>query len=338
MMNQLSSSLLKYQSPYCHCVVEGDSTVCYPRCRVIVYCSGDYVAPDWLAHNTSCLHIQQAQRDADEELSKLQSKCHRCFLDISVEPDHFWEWKDIRSYIQAKRRLIDALCNIPTERALQTALQHGLDILRLNTSDNMDVKLIIPDIMIRLDMDFEAEDFIRRFSTVSSTCQYAWAHLDLVLPEPQGEKIVECRMEMDLVDECMPLAFKLALVLLKLRLLFCLRDLQNALALLPIFPPEIVRLIQDHLAAPAVKSNPRLWKAIRAGSSLHEEMSRLENELHRMFEATGAHKPNLWPALAVSKELSTADTRLTSLPSRHAWIGTRGALKWIREKIELANL
>ena len=337
-MNQLSSFLLRDQSSFYHPVVKGDSIIRGSSCRVSSYCSGDHQAIDWSPHETSCLAIQQAQRENDIELRKLQLKCHRCFSFQSTEPDHFWEWRDIRSYVQAKRRLIDTLCNMPTENALQTALQHGLDILRLNPGDNMDVKLVIPDIMIRLDMDLEAHDFIHRFRTVSATCQYAWAHLDLALPELHLEQSVDDSVETDVLDECVPLAFKTTLLLLKLRLLLWLQDLQNATILLPILPPEIVRLIQDHLATPAVMSTPGLWKAIRAGSSLHEEILRLKKQLHRMFAAIEAHEPNFWSALAMSQEPPGRDIRVSSLQSRDAWTETRGALQWIREKTQLANL
>lgn len=338
-MIQSHTPLLEDRCSHCHRAIESCGTINCTGCEVASYCSHDHQAADEPNHNPLCTSVQEARIEVEQQLRQLQSKCQLCFSvpSTDIEPDHshFWEWRDIRCYIQAKRHLINTLCEILTEPALRNALHHALDILRLNPCDNMDTKLIIPDIMIRLGMDSEAQEFIRRSRTVSPTCQYAWAHLDLVLPEPRAEKEEEGPVLIEWLDECVPLPFKVALVLLKLRLLFCLQDLEYAMMLLPIFPPEIVRLVQDNLVGPGIMSNSELWKALRAGSGFREDIERIEKELHSVFEVVRTDQPEFWSSLCNPGGSRERSNRIDPLQSRQTWKDTPGALVWVQQKLEL---
>jgi hypothetical protein len=210
------------------------------------------------------------------------------------------------------------------------ALHYGHDILLLNPCDNLDVKFLIPGIMMRLGMDAEAHGFIKRHRQVSPGCQYAWAHLDLVLPEPQTEGKGEEQASIEWLDQGVPLAFKAALILLSLRLLLCLRDLENATMLRPRLPLELVHLIQNDLVTAVVVNDSRLRRDIRAGISLHDRIAALEKELVNMFEVVRAQEPFFWQRLVQPTVSKEAQTNFALEQSNQAWLETPGAFRWMQ--------
>jgi hypothetical protein len=223
---------------------------------------------------------------------------------------------------------------VPTERALRIALHYSHDILRLNPCDNLDVKFLIPGIMMRLRMDTEVHEFIRRHRQVSPGCQYAWAHLDLVIPEPPTEGKGEEQASIEWLDQCVPLPFKAALILLSLRLLLCLRDLENATMLRPRLPLELVHLIQNDLVTAVVVNESRVWRDIRAGISLHDRIAALEKELVDMFEVVKAQEPLFWRRLIQPTVTQEARTKFALEQSNQAWLETPGALRWMQLMVQ----
>jgi hypothetical protein len=329
-------SVLGDQCFFCHKVVKTGPAPGCPGCHAVIYCSPEHQSADRPSHEAACLSIQQTQHEGDEELSKLQTKCHQCFNDKDAEPDHFWEWRDIRSFIQARHRLVVLLCKIQSEQALRIALCYSLDILRLNPGDNLDVRFLVPSIMTRLGMDQEASEFIRRYRQVSPNCQYAWAHLDMVLPEPKTEESNEDLIPAEWLDECVPLSFKAALTLLRLRLLFCLRDLEHATMLASRVPPEIVRLVRDNLVTGGVVRDSELWKEVKVGESLRDRITGLEKQLEEMFEAVKGHSRDFWMCLIQHRPFEAVDS-LALGQTRDSWIETPGAVDWIQAKARAAN-
>ena len=73
---------------------------------------------------------------------------------------HFWDIADTRTYMRVRHSHVGALLEIKNRTAVQTALDHLLDMLRLNRKDNMGVRDLIPALYIRLDQDQECYDFL----------------------------------------------------------------------------------------------------------------------------------------------------------------------------------
>ena len=140
----------EYQCPSCCRFFEIDAIQSCHGCRVGLCCNQNAQSTDKLSHQSTCFSIQKALNEIDKEFIQLQTRCYQCFNDPDAEPDHFWEWRDIRSYIQAQYRFVLLLCRISTTPALRTAIDHSLDILRLDPGDNLDVRFLVPNIMIRL--------------------------------------------------------------------------------------------------------------------------------------------------------------------------------------------
>ena len=73
----------------------------------------------------------------------------------------FWGLPDTRDYMRARFGLIEALLNVVTKEAVQEAHDHMMDLLRLNHSDNMGLRFLLPAMQIRLSKDYEAYRYIK---------------------------------------------------------------------------------------------------------------------------------------------------------------------------------
>lgn len=73
----------------------------------------------------------------------------------------FWGYKGTRNYMTAKNELILELAKVNTKLAVQTALDHALDIIRLNPQDNMCVCSYVPSFFLRLGQDQECYAFCK---------------------------------------------------------------------------------------------------------------------------------------------------------------------------------
>lgn len=60
------------------------------------------------------------------------------------EAGHFWGIDETRDYMRARYALVEALRKIETKTAVQAAGDNVEDLLRLNRSDNMGVRVCLP--------------------------------------------------------------------------------------------------------------------------------------------------------------------------------------------------
>lgn len=74
---------------------------------------------------------------------------------------HFWGIPDTRDYMRARYAHVEALLEVQTRTAVARALEHTLDLFRLNRSDNLGVRNLVPSLSIRLGRDQECYDFLK---------------------------------------------------------------------------------------------------------------------------------------------------------------------------------
>ncbi|KAL8976145.1 MAG: hypothetical protein Q9205_007795, partial [Flavoplaca limonia] len=72
-----------------------------------------------------------------------------------------------------------AILEIKTLDAVSSAAEHVRDMLRLNRSDNMGVRDMLPALYVRLGRDQDAYDFIKWNGTTGSSRYYDWGNMDL---------------------------------------------------------------------------------------------------------------------------------------------------------------
>jgi hypothetical protein len=133
-------------------------------CKVRVYCGREHQVSDRDAHKKACNSIKKAQHTLD--LKEQELRAHPG--DFMTPPNlfeegvgHFWGIHETRPYMRARYALIESLLKIKTSHAVQSALNHALDMLRLCRGDNIGVRDCIPAMFLRLGKDQACYDFIK---------------------------------------------------------------------------------------------------------------------------------------------------------------------------------
>lgn len=81
--------------------------------------------------------------------------------------------------MRARFFLADELRRIGSLDGVREGLYHLKDMLRLCRGDNLDVRSLVPALMLQLDQDQECYDFIKWYSTEGQRGGYDWGDVDL---------------------------------------------------------------------------------------------------------------------------------------------------------------
>ncbi|KAH6993259.1 hypothetical protein EDB82DRAFT_555452 [Fusarium venenatum] len=262
--------------PYNHCSLpsgclagfQSASLLQCAGCHVINYCGKPHQKADWRRHKVQCIVIKQQREKLAAEEAKLRTEPDE---DTNGEnpfdskAGQFWVFKSTPPYMLARFNLMSAILNVRTGEAVQAALDHALDMVRLCRGDNQGVRSHVPALHLRLGNDQEAYDFIKWYAVVPDE-DYDWG--DASLPfldlheqdafEPVFEKTHYCDV-----------SFTVALTLIKIRLMQDLDSLhafnillqrpdivaqENYLELMTQLRAQIMQLYKQ-----AKKDNPRFW-------------------------------------------------------------------------------
>lgn len=276
-------------------------------CQVVYYCGGDHQDIDREFHEAGCSKTKEARETLEKEGKAL---C-RMVDDGSVPDDLFVEGigffgavPPTEPYILARYQLANTLLLYfggagGLVDAVQTALDHLLDIFWLNRGDLKGVRLVVPALFIRLNKDQEAYDFIKWCSTTGSPVYFDWNDWNHYAwdvdgafrevegadaLEPPGNWAHELRSEMSL---------NLALTLIKVRILLnLLAALNTTRALQGSVPEEIIELIREQLVEGIVQSRPEI---LRAGT---EEIARrveaIKAQITDLYKMVNTYNPHVW--------------------------------------------
>jgi hypothetical protein len=142
--------------------------------------------------------------------------------------------------MRARFHLADALRETKTLDGTAESLSHFRDMMRLCRSDNMGVRDVVPALMLQLDEDQAAYDFIKWYETSGNSPTYDWGDMDLPFLDVKDANVLESPdwLPMEHGD----VNFLATLLLLKLKILV---DVLN------------IRLTRKVLAAKAFL--PDLW-------------------------------------------------------------------------------
>lgn len=104
---------------------------------------------------------------------------------------HFWGILDTRDYMRARHFVAWELQHLTSREAVKTSLGHFRDMTRLNRSDNMGTRNVIPGLYLRLRKDQEAYDFIKWHATTGSNPDYDWGNTRLPYLNLKDEDVTE---------------------------------------------------------------------------------------------------------------------------------------------------
>ncbi|CAG9944815.1 unnamed protein product [Clonostachys rosea f. rosea IK726] len=187
-------------------------------CKVVHYCGTEHQAAHRSKHKVSCNTIKNTRERLEHEKSKLQDRTDSAF---EAQPSsenvfqtgvgHFWGIVETRDYMRARFAAANALLQVDTKRAVENALEHFNEMIRLCRHDNQGVRDIIPHAQLRLGQEQECYRFLKWWATTEKTWDVETPYLDLPEADPLEPVDIFSSKEISL-DHLM------ALTLLKLRL------------------------------------------------------------------------------------------------------------------------
>ncbi|KAM0233901.1 hypothetical protein ACHAPO_006771 [Fusarium lateritium] len=306
-------------------------------CHVIKYCGKPHQKADWRRHKVQCVVIKQQREKLAAEETKLRTEPDR---DTNGENPFdtivgkFWFFKSTRPYMSARFDLMSAILNVRTGEAVQAALDHALDMIRLCRGDNQDVRSHVPALHLRLGNDQEAYDFIKWYAVVPDE-NYDWR--DASLPfldlheqdafEPVFEKTHYCNV-----------SFTVALTLIKIRLM---QDLDSLHAFVLRTPGASGEARYDHLQKEAMSNILLQRPDIVAQENYLELMTQLRAQTMQLYKKVKKDNPHFWPGV-LNPNLFAYDVPTGYIPGsreeailifRHSWYSwseTQPAIQYIR--------
>ncbi|KAJ9145311.1 Ribonuclease H [Pleurostoma richardsiae] len=237
--------------------------------------------------------------------------------------------------MRARFAVADALLKVDTVRALEDALGHFNDMLRLCRSDNMGVRDIIPHILLRLGREQECYDFLKWWTIIDDenhyNGRYDWGDATLPYLDIRGADAFE---PVDIFCSSFPdLSHIVALTLLKLRLCLDLTAYNDSL-------DGFAFAFGGHYSEP----DRPIGRLVRAKLQTMDVLSvstmveKLEDQYCRLCQVVNDANPYFWDAL-VSEETpplrysytrgSEAEADIVLRQCQRAWQETEDAIMMI---------
>ncbi|TKX22838.1 hypothetical protein C1H76_4872 [Elsinoe australis] len=244
---------------------------------------------------------------------------------------------ETRDYMRARCAYYEALMLIPTKEAIKAQLDNALDMLRLCRGDNCGVRSSVPSLMIQLDQDQEAYDFIKWWETDGNKSDYDWGDMDLPYLNVKGADVFE---PVDWLNRRFgDLGYTTAVVLLKIKLQRDLLALKDPATLLGRVPQEIVdNIARNNVRSPIIAND----KQILSASDHTALIKTLDDQIAALIRMIEKQNPFFW------KILLTASPPFPPLPYSHgskeeaqnvlrdsygAWKDAVGAMDLVRTKL-----
>lgn len=341
-----SKSLLKSQCHLCH--VKSSNLQRCSRCKVVWYCNREHQATDRETHKRACNAIAKSRTRTEEEEQELRDFPGDMFTapnPFETAVGHFWGVLETRDYMRTRFSHVEALLEINTAGAVQAALDHMMDMLRLCRSDNMGVRDLVPALMLRLDQDQEAYDFMKWWAVISEDSHYDWGDTDLPYMDIKNADVFE-PIHKDLMrSNWLNIKHANALLLLKVKLLLDLTALHNTEGLNSKLPPELLDEIRKSVPrSPIVRNNRQLIE----GQNVKQTVEKLIAQIDELYDCIKKNNPYVWPAfLNPAKDLEAKpmmysagtreDMQLMLRYNYRSWLETPQALDFINAKTRRAK-
>ena len=168
-------------NPQCGTCKTEQGLVRCPGCQVVFYCSCEHQAADWPQHKQTCKPIKITRNTMAAEVDRLIMPDSRMFRGRPFENSvgHFWGIVGTRDYMRARYGHVEALLKVKNRTAVQVALDHLLDMLHLNRSDNLGLRDFVPALYLRLGREQAFYDFIKWWYTRAQEDDYDSDNTDL---------------------------------------------------------------------------------------------------------------------------------------------------------------
>ncbi|KAI0897132.1 hypothetical protein F4806DRAFT_464237 [Annulohypoxylon nitens] len=276
--------------------------VCYPNqqsqtqllpcsdCKVVLYCGVEHQENHRQKHKKACTSIIKSHDELRKEEAILRTHPGDIFLPYNVFENavgKFWSLHDTRDYMRARFAAARALLRIDTTKAVEKALAHFQDMLRLCRPDNLVIRDIVPGLLFRLGREQECYDFLKWWAVVDD--DYDWGDVSLPYLDVCGADAFEV---VDAFASRLSLSQLVMLMLLKLRLYLDIdchdQKYRNSAAPWPPSPTELPRPIGEIAQ-----------KKIRTITSLNvpEISELLKGQYQALVAMVQKRNPHFWEVL-----------------------------------------
>eukprot|EP01084_Bolivina_argentea_P244037 408921_1 len=148
------------------------------RCHSAYYCNQKCQKLDYANHKTYCLQYKKLNSLMNQERRILENANENYFEPYTI--GHFWSLAETRNYCQARYTLAEhilvyAECK-ETQKIYETGLAHFMELLRLIHGDNMGLRDQVPFILLKLNRDNDAYNFIKWWDTIDPNGTYDWGN------------------------------------------------------------------------------------------------------------------------------------------------------------------
>ena len=305
------------------------------------YCSREHQTEHFPVHKRACRGVSFAEERVDEEEQELRLKPPDIFMPENVfetSVGHFWGIFETRDYMRARFGVVEALQEIKTHDSVEKQLYHLTDIMRLNRSDNIGVRHLVPALMLRLRRDQDAYDFIKWYATTGMRGDYDWGDMSLGFLDVKNADVFE---PVDyLCEQFHALNHQSQATLLKIKLLLDLKNLRiSTRAVGDKVPTEILDGIRANIPlSPIITENNDI---LHRGD--HTEMiEKLHAQIEKLYGAVIKSNKHFWPALLKPDQHlgekpgmyspgSVEEMQLSLMNNYNAWIETPGAIDVIKK-------
>jgi len=150
-------------------------------CRGVHYCCRDCQSADWKTHKTICKTIRQKLQKYNDEHQKLLN-CDDNFSGTLMNYftntfciGRFWGLHETRPYCRSLSALVQAYDELNTPLSRKEAILLCMHLFRCNRGDNMGIRDIVTDIMLRAGLYQETYDFIK-WQFIGPSSHYDWGN------------------------------------------------------------------------------------------------------------------------------------------------------------------
>lgn len=314
-------------------------------CKVVLYCSREHQTSDWTFHKKFCTRVKKAQAILDKEEATLRAHPGNDLVErnpFETCVAYFWAYHGTRPYVCARYAVVDALSLINTRAAVQTALDHALDMFRLCEGVDIQVQFVLST-LLRVGQDQECYDLCKVWVNTSPLNVTNIEQTSPPYAYLKGEDVFEPASV--LLSKKMDPPLAAAFTLLKIRLLLDLQTLRRATREVGTrLPREILDNILQFSVGSIVGRNRRILEQ----ADHTPRIQNLKVQVKRFFDYVHKTNSDFWPALLRLGLLRTQ--KLIHPPSGDwgrfqiktqyyytAWAETPGAIEVIKSLLKASG-
>ncbi|KAL6707006.1 hypothetical protein ACN47E_004956 [Coniothyrium glycines] len=309
-------------------------------CRLVKYCSRGHQVQHRDKHKSACKKTIKLR----DKLQKEEHAVRNATPDFMTPPNafethvgRFWGLLHTRPYMRARWAVADHAVQMATLDGVTEGLGHLRDMLRLCRGDNMGVRDCVPALMLRLNQDQQAYDFIKWYETEPDE-HYDWGDMSLPFLNTRDADVLE--EPTHLLGKYAPINFQVAVLLLKFKMLV---DIRQILITRKVtkgrLPTELSKLIaEDALQSPLsscflnkshlelIRTEKRIVShCMKLGAAIVQENQHFVALLLEPDEEVLSHRPEMY------SRGSYEEATLALQNAYAAWQGTVGALDLLKD-------